>query len=275
MFQTRAATPTTTFGAIIRTLEVIYHATVRNVRKSHGNAILGLFYAILQSLILVAVFYLMFALLGMRGNAIRGDFVLFLMSGIFIFITHNQAVGAVMGAEGPTSPMMLHAPMTTAVSITSAALASLYIQLLGMMVVLFVYHVGFNPITIEQPVYALGMVVLGWFSGVAVGLIFLALKPWMPRFTNIVSQIYRRLNMIASGKMFVANALPHSKVVLFSWNPLFHCIDQARGFTFINYTPHYTSIAYPVFFSLALVMIGLLGEFYTRRAASASWLAGK
>ncbi|RMD88567.1 MAG: ABC transporter permease [Alphaproteobacteria bacterium] len=275
MFQTRTAAPTTTLGAIWRTLEVIYHATVRQVRKSHGNAVLGLFYSILQSLILVAVFYLMFALLGLRGNAIRGDFVLFLMSGIFIFITHNQAVGAVMGAEGPTSPMMLHAPMTTAVSITSAALASLYLQTLAMVVVLFVYHVGFNPISIEQPVYAFGMVFLGWVSGVAVGLIFLSLKPWLPRFTGILSQIYRRLNMIASGKMFVANSLPHSKLVLFSWNPLFHCIDQARGFTFINYNPHYTSITYPVVFSLAFILLGLLGEFYTRRSASLSWSAGK
>jgi ABC-type polysaccharide/polyol phosphate export permease len=39
---------------------------------------------------------------------------------------------------------------------------------------------------------------------------------------------------------------------LFIWNPLFHIIDQARGFVFINYNPHYTSISYPIYVSLAL-----------------------
>ena len=55
-------------------LELIYHATVRSVRKSHGNAIIGLAMSILQTVILVAVFFFLFELLGMRGNSIRGDF---------------------------------------------------------------------------------------------------------------------------------------------------------------------------------------------------------
>jgi ABC-type polysaccharide/polyol phosphate export permease len=79
--------------------------------------------------------------------------------------------------------------------------------------------------------------------------------------------------MIASGKMFLANALPASMIALFEWNPLFHIIDQARGFAFINYNPHYTSWTYALYVSLALTMIGLMGEFYTRRHASASWQA--
>jgi ABC-type polysaccharide/polyol phosphate export permease len=64
-------------------------------------------------------------------------------------------------------------------------------------------------------------------------------------------------------------------LVMFDWNPLFHCIDQARGFVFINYNPHYSSVSYPVYVTIALIMIGLMGEFYTRRHASASWGAGK
>ena len=32
-------------------------------------------------------------------------------------------------------------------------------------------------------------------------------------------------------------------LTIFDWNPLFHTIDQARGFTFINYNPHYSRSA--------------------------------
>ena len=113
-------------------LELIHHATVRLIRQSQRNPVLGLLKNILRTVILVAVFYLMITLLGGRPNAIRGDFVLYLMSGVFLYMTHTRAMGAVFDSEGPTSSMMLHAPMNTVIAICSAALSSLYLQFLSM-----------------------------------------------------------------------------------------------------------------------------------------------
>lgn len=265
--------PQSRVGGAVQLLTLIYHATVRNVRKTHGNAVIGLLLNIMQTVILVLAFYFMFAILGMRSSAVRGDFLLYIMSGIFLFLTHSQAIGAVAGSEGPASPMMQHAPMNTIIAITSSALSVLYTQILSMSVVLFIYHAAVTPITIYQPVGAMGMVLLAWFSGASIGMVFLAMKPWFPGFVGIMTSIYSRANMIASGKMFLANTLPSTMLAMFSWNPLFHSIDQARGFTFINYNPHFTSISYPVYLSLTLLMIGLMGEFYTRKHASLSWEA--
>src|SRR5690606_634503 len=106
----------------------------------------------------------MFDVLGMRRSAVRGDFLLYLMSGIFLYMTHTKAMGAVFGAEGPTSAMMKHAPMNTAIAIGSAALGSLYIQVLSITVVLFVYNAAITPIKIYDPVGAAGMVLLAWFT---------------------------------------------------------------------------------------------------------------
>jgi ABC-type polysaccharide/polyol phosphate export permease len=168
---------------------------------------------------------------------------------------------------------MQHAPMNTAISICAAALSALYTQVLSMVVVLYVYHAAFTPITIEDPVGAFGMLLLSWLYGIAVGMIFLSLRPWMPEVTTIGGTIYSRVNMIASGKMFTANTLSFGMLSVFDWNPLFHLIDQARGFTFVNYGPRYTSISYAVYVSLALIMIGLMAEFFTRRHISLSWNA--
>ena len=256
-------------------LWLIYHNAVRSVRKSHGNALLAIATNIMQSVMMVAVFYLMFSLLGLRGMAIRGDFLLYIMSGIFLFMTHIKALGAVVGSEGPTSPMMQHLPMNTAVAIGAAALGALYVQTLTVLIILFVYHVGWGPIEIYNPVGAYAMVLLSWFSGVAIGMVFLALKPWFPGFVAMASQLLQRANMFASGKMFVANTLPAYMVAMFDWNPLFHTIDQARGFMFINYNPHFSSVSYPVYVSIGCLVIGLMGEFYTRKYASVSWGAGR
>jgi len=251
--------------------ELIFHVAVRHVRKSHRNALVGLLINILQTVMMLAVFWLMFTILGMRRSTIRGDFLLYLMSGIFMFMTHTKTIVAIVGADGPTSPMMKHAPMNTIVVIAATALGSLYTQILSAAVVLYFYSAAFVPLTIEQPVGMMGMVLLSWGTGVAIGMMLLAAKPWAPDAISMITTIYQRANMIASGKMFVANAMPSFVLRMFDWNPLFHTIDQARGFIFLNYHPHYSSISYPVKVMIICAMIGLMGEFYTRKHASVSW----
>ncbi|MGO4851895.1 ABC transporter permease [Phaeovulum sp. W22_SRMD_FR3] len=266
-----AARSNSTLGSGFAVLELIYHSTVRSIRKSHGNAIMGLMMNMMQTVVLLAGFYVMYDILGMRRNSIRGDFVIYIMTGIFIFMTHTKALGAVAGAEGPTSAMMKHSPMNTAISIASAALGALYIQVLSISLVLFVYDVTWAPVEIQNWPGVFGMLILAWFTGVAVGTVIVAAKPWSPSVVGVLQAVYSRANMIASGKMFVANALSAKMLHIFDWNPLFHIIDQARGFAFINYNPHYSNILYPFLVGLTILMIGLMGEFYTRQHASLSW----
>lgn len=258
--------------------ELVYHATVRDTRQTNRNAALALPISIFQTVLVVVIFYGFFSLMarfGARPSAIRGDFILYLLSGIFMFMTHTKAVTSVAGSEGPTSAMMNHAPMNTAIAILSAALSCLYIQTLSLLIVLGVYHVAISPIEIYDPVGSFALFILAWFSGAAVGMVFLAMKPWAPAAVGIIIIIYTRMNMIASGKMFVANQMGGAVLAMFSWNPLFHVIDQARGYIFINYNPYFSHIEQPIIVSLVLIMIGLMGEFYTRKHASISWSAGR
>jgi len=259
------------FTSAIIMAELIYHSVVRSIRNTHGNALMSIAMNLLQMAIMMAAFYILFSLLGLRGALIRGDFLVYIMTGIFLYMTHVKTLGAVSGAEGPSSAMMQHAPMNTIVAIAAGAFSALYIQVLSLVVILFVYHVGVTPFEIEDPIGAFAMLLMAWFTGAALGVVLLAIKPWAPSFITIFTTIYQRANMIASGKMFVANMLPAEKLRLFDWNPLFHCIDQSRGFAFINYFPRNSTWQYPLYVGLVLLMIGLMGEFFTRRHASASW----
>jgi ABC-type polysaccharide/polyol phosphate export permease len=270
MFRHQLAESSTTNRAF-ETLELIYHVAVRNLRKSHNNAVLGLVMSIIQSMLMLLVMYVMMSLFGMRRIAVRGDFLLYVMSGVFMFMTHIKAIGAVSGADGPTSQMMMHAPMNPIISILGAALSSLYQQVLSASVILFLYHAIVTPITIDEPVGMLGMFLLSWFSGVGIGMVFLSAKPWQPEAIGIVVMLYQRANVIASGKMVLANNLAPNRRSWFDWNPLFHTIDQARGYIFLNYTPRFTSYEYAIKYGLVCIMIGLMAEFFTRQHASASW----
>ncbi|MQQ08268.1 ABC transporter permease [Epibacterium sp. SM1979] len=272
MFQQRPTKPSLFFG-LLQMTEVVFHAIVRSVRSKHNNALMALGTTIFQAVMFVVIFFAMFQILGVRGSAIRGDFLVYVMTGVFLFLTHTKAVSAVAGAEGPSSPMMQHAPMNTIVAILSAAIGSLYLQTLSLFIILFGYHVAFTPVVIEDPISAYAMMLLAWLTGSCVGLVLLIMKPWAPSLVGIFSTIYQRANMIASGKMFLANTLPSSMLVMFDWNPLFHCIDQVRGYTFKNYNPHFSSWEYALTVALVLLVIGLMGEFYTRRKVSLSWSA--
>lgn len=253
------------------TLELIFHASIRNLRKNNGNAVLGLVMSVVQSLLMVLIMYFLFEFLGLRRIAVRGDFMLYVMSGVFMFMTHVTTLGAVSNADGPASPMMMHAPMNPIISICAAALAALYKQVLAAGVILFFYHAVFNPVTFEYPVGMIGMFLLSWFSGIGVGMVFLSARPWQPETVGILTTIYQRANMIASGKMILANSAPPKTRAMFDWNPLFHTIDQGRGFIFLNYEPRYTSIEYPLYVGLVCIVIGLMAEFFSRQHVSASW----
>lgn len=264
----------TTFSKAITIFELIYHNVVRSIRKAHGNALMSIAVNLMQMIIFVLAFYLMYSILRLRGSlAIRGDFMVYLMSGIFLFMTHIKTVGAVVGAEGPASPMMKHASMNTSIAIAASALSVLYIQIMSLFVIMFAYHVLVTPFDVQNVAGVMGMVLLAWFTALAIGLVFLSIKPWSPGATGLLSTVYQRANMIASGKMFVANSLTPRMLHMFDWNPLFHCIDQARGFAFINYVPRNSSIEYPIIVGLIFLVIGMMGEFYTRKHASASWSA--
>lgn len=92
------------FSTAFQTMELVFHVAVRNLRKSNGNAVLGLVMSIVQSLLMLTIMYFLFSFLGLRRIAIRGDFMLYVMSGVFMFMTHVKAIGAVSGADGPHHP---------------------------------------------------------------------------------------------------------------------------------------------------------------------------
>jgi ABC-type polysaccharide/polyol phosphate export permease len=261
----------TLLGGAFTTAELIFHAVVRSVRSQHSNAVLAILINIFQVLILVAVFYTIMSFMGPRIARIRGEFILYLLSGVFLFLTHVKSVSAVAGVSTGNNPMMLHSPMNMMVMLLATAFGALYTQVVTIIIILFLYSVAVSPIEIQEPGGAFAMLILSWFTGCAVGVVFMALKPWLPTVAVILSNIYRRLNMIFSGKMFLANALGGATLAMFAWNPLFHIIDQCRGFVFRNYFPRNTSWEYALWVGVILLLIGLLGIFFSRQHVSQSW----
>lgn len=263
----------TIIQAAATTLALIYHQTVYNLRNDHRNAIVGLLLTVLQSGLFLMAFLLIYLVMGIRNSPIRGDFIIYLLSGIFMFMVHVQASAAVAGSHSVSGALTKHEPLNPAILIGAAALGVLYRQTISCIAILWLYHVVIAPIHVDFWPGALAMYLLAWFSGACFGLVFLGIRPWSPRASKLLTTVFQRINMFASGKMFVANVLPNMLLPWFIWNPLFHIIDQQRGFLFINYTPLKTDPLYALWFSLATMMLGLLINFTTLKYESLSWSA--
>jgi hypothetical protein len=92
------STRSSAFSRALAMAEVVFHVAARKVRAKHNNAFIAIGLNMLQAVVFVGAFYVMFSVLGLRGAAVRGDFLLYMMSGIFLFMVHTKTVGAVVGA---------------------------------------------------------------------------------------------------------------------------------------------------------------------------------
>lgn len=261
-----------TFMGFFEFSTLVYHTIVNNVRKSKRNAVQALLLEVLQASMMVIFFYFMIQFLGMKKIAVRGSFVLYVMSGVFLYMTHNKSISAVSGGSA-TNPMLKHAPITTLMMIISGSLTALYIQVLAIIVIAFIANVLIDPFTVYNLKRLSLCLFLAWGSGIAIGLMFLSINPYMPETMKVVNKVYLRANMIFSGKMVLANTIPSFMLPFFTWNPLFHSIDQARGAAFVNYTPYRTDIMYPVYIIFTFVILGLMLEHWSRKYVSESWAA--
>ena len=120
----------------------------------------------------------------------------------------------------------------------AAAFGTCHAQLASILLILFTYSVTVASFETQEPGGAIAATLaFAWLIGCAAGLVFLALKSWIPNTIAILNKVYHRLIKVLSGKMFVANVLVGMMLTLFAWNPLFHIIDQCHSFTFRNLFP--------------------------------------
>lgn len=249
--------------AALSFLDLLYVSVVREFRVTNGGAIMSFFSALATPLLLFGMFYVMYEVIG-RSVIVRGDFLLFVMTGIMMYLMHIRAVTTLKGAMHSVKGMIFYAKASIILSIISSALYQLYLNVIAIIIIMGTSYLIRGHLEIYNPSGLLLPFFMGWASGLAVGMMFMAVKPLAPILIPRLFQLYRRLQMFSSGKMLLGNMIPASMLPFFQWNPLFHSIDQARGEAFINYIPRNSNMTYPIYFTIAVFVLGLLIEFAVR-----------
>ena len=146
----------------------------------------------MQTVISILAFHFIFQPIGIRTSFTTGDYMLYIISGIAMYITHNSAVMVMVGAEGPASTMLQLAPMNALISIWPSSLRALYTQVIKLSTILLIHHLAINPVGIDHPIATFGIYLVSWFTVVTVGTVLLDLTPWHPGFVGALKMVLPR-----------------------------------------------------------------------------------
>lgn len=263
--------PTLAAGAL-RFLDILRATIVHSIRRETGGSALGFVSALLRPLVLLATFWIIIEVMGVRGIAIRGNTVTFLLTGILPFLVHVETVTKVSMAVRKARSMLHHAPASIFVYVLAQALATLYLNLAAAILIWTVAELSGAGLGLRDPAGLMAPYMLAWLSGLGVGLVFLVIGHVAPTAAQVASTVYTRLQFFTCGKFWAANIMPPALVDYAVWNPLLHIIDQIRGAAFVNYTPQHTSLDWPVAFAIGSVVFGFMLEDRLRKGFSVSHL---
>lgn len=263
--QTAAMPQMTLVGAVVRYVELLYTAVILNIRRNSLGS-LGLLSSFMMPIGMLLLFLLMYSFLG-RPMAIRGDFVTFLLTGIYLFLLCIRTKGAcnIAGAGS----LAYHQPIQPILMCWAGGLSMLYIMTASMILIFignFLYHGVFE---LQNPYGMIAPFLVTWLFGVASGMVITGVCFYTggKQFANIM---FQRAMFITSGKFFVASSIPASLRPFFDWNPIFHTIDQMRGATFVNYNADTTTMTYPIIVVAVMLLFGHMMERRIRRDFSLS-----
>ncbi len=234
------------FYKFLNFLSKIFNYAVAMVRRESGSVSMGFAYALMNYMFSFVMIMMMMVLIrGTIGAKIRGEFGLYILTGVGCYMLHNKIVQELSNPEADRNLMPLLA-VSPGIMIFGKLLHTIYMQI--MIVLLFsagiwVYYGGFK---IDQPYMVLWIFWLCAAWSAAMSMCLYSIVPVWPNVFKKLVMVYRRLGVITSGKMVPGNVLSGAFHGMFAWNPLYHCIDQIRGAVFVNYTPFNSSISYPV-----------------------------
>jgi len=178
-------------SALSTQARVIYALILRETKTRYGEHKLGFLWAIIEPLLMVAIFVAIFSMI--RSGSPGGmPMVPFMLTGIVPFTLFRSTMTQMQGAIAMNRMLFAFPQVTTFDVIFARGL--LEVLLLGGVfgMLLFGMHIAGYDIRIERPLGVLTACALLALIGVGFGFIFASLSPFIPSMKQISSAVMGR-----------------------------------------------------------------------------------
>jgi ABC-type polysaccharide/polyol phosphate export permease len=220
------------FSEILRYKELLRNLVSRDIKKRYKRSTLGFLWVMLDPLLMMLIFYVIFA--GVFGRAV-GNYTAYVMSGIIMWQLFAQAtkVSSMAFISNTNLINKLYLPKSIfPVAVVASSLAHFIFSLVPLFVIITFsgthpsYYIALLPITIA---------LISIFSiGISLTISTLTV------FFHDVSYIYDVLLigwMYVSAIFYPVSILPPKLRVLISLNPIYHYISLFRACIYDNTVP--------------------------------------
>lgn len=236
----------------------IFYYSVALVRKQSGSTSWGFLITIFEYSYNFLIILLIMLIVRSMGGVIRAPFLLYVLTGVSIFLIHNKIIGSFLDADS-NKPLLPVLSVGNSVLIWGEFLQSVYMQVIVSLIFLTIIIFTTGTFRVADPLLAIWVFMMALAYSVALGALGFALMPLQKRVVKRVFAVYRRLGIIFSGKMIPGNLATGTSIFAFyRINPLFHIIDQFRGAMFENYHPHNSNLAYPFTAICLMLFVALI-----------------
>jgi len=240
-------------------MRVLYALMLRDLRsRFFGNSLGFLFFSVAWPLIHILV---LLVINGAAGRIVPyGDSpVLYFSVGLIPFMTFSYTSRWIMIGLVLNKPLLAF-PI---VRITDVLFARAILEILGscittisLVIILWLIGVDFVPRDITQASFAFGAaILLGFGMGVINAIIGLAFYFWITAYTLVIIITY-----MASGVMFVPDALPEQARYYLSFNPVLHAVEWMRSAYYDGYGSIVLDKGYLLAWGVGTTFLGLLLE---------------
>jgi lipopolysaccharide transport system permease protein len=232
-------------------LELVLFSTYAELRAERARSYLGLVWWVLEPAMMMATFYLVFAVILKSGAP---DYVPFLLVGLAIWQWFKSCVTHAGYAIWTNLPLIRQVKLPTLVFPSVQILADTvkfgYIMALLLVIL---WSTGYPPNMTYLALIPVLLVELVFAAGAAY--LVAAIVPLIPDLRFVIEQ-FLTVVMFLSGVVFALDSVPEPMRQWFRLNPVAVLVDAARGILMHARWPDWTALAQVGVISLAMCALG-------------------
>ena len=249
--------------AILVQIQVVHALVLRETRTRFGQNRLGYVWALLEPLLLIATFALLFAVFG-RSAPERMPTVPFLATGFMPYLLFRETSGRGMHAIEANRGLLFYPQVRPLDLVLARVVLEAVTNVLAFAIIVVVYNAYTEQFEINNPLQVLLGLGLAAGIGAALGLTLCAASVFSALIERLHGPLIRPLFWF-SGLMYPTGQLPLRYREALTYNPLVHAVELTRVGYFRGYRADHVNPAYPLMWIVALAFLGLTLERVARR----------
>ena len=245
---------------------VIHALILRETKTRYGQHKLGFLWAILEPMIMVALFVAIFS--NMRNDNPGGmPLVPFMLTGIVPFAFFRDVMNQLQGAISMNKTLFAFPQVTTFDVILARGILEILITLGVFGFLLAMAHLAGFTINVQRPLDVLAGCGLLAMLGIGTGFIFASISPILPSLRQISSAFLGRPLFLSSGLFFTAESIPSEIRHYLLYNPIMHMLELIRSAFCYEFETTHGSWQYATSWAVGALALGLLTHQALRKKA--------